>query len=117
LSYDDKKRLITDADAKKYPTQKALAAAYGISEVATSEILRKQREKVEEMATEGDLDMSRKRAKRFKHEDVDNALLEWLHYVDGKLPLTVAMLLEQAQRLAEQLGEKVEVIDTNWVGF
>ena len=90
-----KKRLLADANAKKYPTQKMLAAAYGVSSAAVCTILKKQREK---MATEGDV--SRKRTKRFKCESVDSALVEWLHYVDGKLTLSVTVLLEQARRLA-----------------
>ena len=114
LSYDEKKRLLADADAKKYATQRALAAAYGISEVAASEILGKQREKIEKAVMEGDLETSRKRTKRFRCENVDSALVEWLHYVDGKLTLSVATLLEQAQRLAKQLGEREEEIDRNW---
>jgi len=116
LSYDEKKRLIADADAKKYPTQKLLAAAYGVSKAAVSAILKKQREKIEKAATDGDLEMGRKRTKRFKCENVDNALVEWLYYADGKLTLSVATLLEQARRLAKQLGEKEE-IDRNWVGI
>ena len=113
LSYDENKRLIADADAKKYPTKKLLAAAYGVSKAAVSAILKKQREKIEKAATDGDLEMGRK---RFKCENVDNALVEWLYYADGKLTLSVATLLEQAQRLAKQLGEKEE-IDRNWVGI
>ena len=109
-----KKRLLADANAKKYPTQKMLAAAYGVSSAAVCTILKKQREK---MATEGDVDMSRKRTKRFKCESVDSALVEWLHYVDGKLTLSVTVLLEQARRLAKQLGENEEEIDENWVNF
>lgn len=117
MSYDEKKRLIADADAKKYPTQKALAAAYGVSEVAASGILKKQRERIEKLMIEGDLEISRKRIKRFKCESVDSALVEWLHYADGKLTLSVATLLEQARRLAKQLDENEEEIDENWVGF
>lgn len=117
LSYDEKRRLIADADAKKYPMRKSLAAAYGVSKTAVSAILKKQREKVEKAATDGELEMGRKRTKRFKCEKVDDALVEWLHYVDGKLTLSVATLLEQARRLAKQLGEKEEDIDENWVGF
>jgi len=115
LSYDEKRRLI--ADAKKYRTQKALAAAYGVSKVVVSTILKKQRKKIEKMATEGDLAMSRKRTKRFKCENVDKALAEWLHYVDGKLTLCVGMLLEQARLLARQLGENEQEVDENWVSF
>jgi len=117
LSYDEKRRLIADADAKKYPMQKSLAAAYGVSKAAVSAILKKQREKVEKTVTDGELEVGRKRTKRFKCEEVDDALVEWLHYADGKLTLSVATLLEQARRLAKQFGENEEEIDRNWVGL
>lgn len=117
LSYDEKRRLIADADKKKYPTQKALAATYGVSKVTVSTILKKQRREIEEMVTEGDLGLNRKRTKRFKCEDVDTALVEWLHYVDGKLTLSVSTLLEQARRLARELGGNEQEIDENWVHF
>ena len=61
--------------------QKALAAAYGISEIAASETLKKQCKKIEKSATEDDLEMS---GKRIKCENVDNALIEWPHHSDGK---------------------------------
>ena len=76
LSYDKKRRLIANADAKKYMTQKSLAAAYGISEVVASEIPKGQCEKVEKVTTEGELEMNRKRTKHLKCENVDNALIE-----------------------------------------
>ena len=91
-----KKRLIAGANAVKYPAQKMLAAAYGVSSAAVCAILEKQREKIEKMATEGDV--SRKRT---KCGSVDSALVEWLHYVDGKLTLSGTVLLERARRLAK----------------
>lgn len=117
LSYNEKRCLIADADAKKYQTQKALATAYGVSEVTVSTILRKQRREIEKTLMEGDLGLNRKRIKRFKCKDVDSALVEWLHYADGKLTLSVSTLLEQARRLARQFGENEQEIDENWVRF
>ena len=93
-------------------------AAYGISEVAASEILEGQCEKVEAMMIGGELEMSRKRARRFECENVDGALVEWLRCVDGKLMLSVAILLEQVRRrLAKEFGEKEEEMDRNWVSL
>ena len=40
-----------------------------------------------------------------------NALMEWLHYADGKLTLSVAILLEQARRLAKKLDKDEKEID------
>ena len=99
----------------KTTTKKEIADSYGIPANTLSTIL-KNREKIEKMASSSSVNLSKKRMRTSRVEDVDAGLLTWFKQSRAQgAPISGPIVMEKAGELAQELG--IDFVQcSGWLG-
>ena len=105
LTLETKLKLLSEIDnMEKTTTKKEIADSYMISANTLSTIL-KNREKIEKMASSSSVNLSKKRMRTSRVEDVDAGLLTWFKQSKAQgAPISGPIVMEKARELAQELG-------------
>ena len=105
LTLETKLKLLSEIDNMgKTTTKKEIADSYGIPANTLSTIL-KNREEIEKMACSSSVNLSKKRMRTSRVEDVDAGLLTWFKQSRAQgAPISGPIVMEKAGELAQELG-------------
>ena len=99
------KRKIEMIDCVERGGKKDIASDFGIAPSSVSTVVR-DKDRYRKLFYEGHTDVSKKRARPAKHEDVEEALLRWFMGARSEnVPLSGPILISKAEDLAKELGK------------